>query len=182
LGTPLGLIGALFHLLNHSVFKSLLFLSSGAIQSSTGTRNMKKLGGLRESMPVTSGSAVVGALSISGVPPFNGFWSKLIIILAAFQVKNIWAASALILTAFLTLMCFVKFQKHAIFGEASEIVKRSKEAPLPMLMSLVILGILCLAIGLFNQTIIANIITPAQEILFDKGAYIMSVLGNVGGG
>lgn len=181
LGTPLALIGALFHLLNHSVFKSLLFLSSGAIQSSTGTRNMKKLGGLRESMPVTSGSAVVGALSISGVPPFNGFWSKLIIILAAFQAGNMWAVSALVLTAFLTLMCFVKFQRHAIFGEASGIVKSSKEAPLPMLIGLVILGILCLGIGLMNQTFISNIISPAQEILLDKGTYIISILGNVGG-
>jgi len=182
LGTPLGLIGALFHLLNHSVFKSLLFLSSGAIQSSTGTRNMKELGGLRERMPVTSGSAVVGALSISGVPPFNGFWSKLIIILAAFQAKNMWAAAALVLTAFLTLMCFVKFQRHAIFGKMSDTVKRSKEAPLPMLMSLVIMGLLCLLIGLFNQNIITSIIAPAQEVLLDKGAYIMSVLGMAGGG
>jgi multicomponent Na+:H+ antiporter subunit D len=182
LGTPLGLIGALFHLLNHSIFKSLLFLSSGAIENRTGTRNMKELGGLRETMPVTSGSAVVGSLSISGVPPFNGFWSKLIIILAAFQAKNIWAVSALVLTAFLTLMCFVKFQRHAIFGKVSERVKLSKEAPILMLICLVIMAILCLLIGVFNQAIIANIIRPAQEILMDKGAYIMSVLGMVGEG
>jgi multicomponent Na+:H+ antiporter subunit D len=177
LGTPLGILGALFHLLNHSVFKSLLFLSSGAIESRTGTRNMKELGGLRETMPVTSGSAVVGSFSISGVPPFNGFWSKLIIIIAAFQAKNIWAASALILTAFLTLMCFLKFQRHAIFGEVSEKVKNAREAPFAMVLSLVVFAVLCLSIGIFNGWILSNIIAPAQGIISDKLGYIASVLG-----
>ncbi|MEJ2306174.1 MAG: proton-conducting transporter membrane subunit, partial [candidate division WOR-3 bacterium] len=85
IGTPLAIIGALFHLLNHAGFKSLLFFSSGVIQNSTGTRNLSELGGLREKMPVTSVASVIGSLSIAGVPPFNGFWSKLIIILAAFS-------------------------------------------------------------------------------------------------
>jgi multicomponent Na+:H+ antiporter subunit D len=177
LGTPLGIIGALFHLLNHSVFKSLLFLCSGAIQSSTGTRNMKKLGGLKEYMPVTSGSAVVGSLSISGVPPFNGFWSKLIIILAAFQAHNMWAAVSLILTAFLTLMCFVKFQRHAIFGEASEIVKKAKETSFAMIISILILAVFCLLVGIFNGWVINNIIVPAQDIILDQSGYISSMLG-----
>jgi multicomponent Na+:H+ antiporter subunit D len=177
LGTPLGLIGALFHLLNHSVFKSLLFLCSGAIQNGTGTRNMKKLGGLKESMPVTSGSAIVGSLSISGVPPFNGFWSKLIIILAAFQVRNMWAAAALILTAFLTLMCFVKFQRHAIFGEVSEIVKRAKETSFAMAISILILAVFCLLVGIFNGWIIENMIIPAQSVILNQLGYISSVMG-----
>lgn len=177
LGTPLGILGALFHLLNHSVFKSLLFLSSGAIENETGTRNMKELGGLRETMPVTSGSAVVGSLSISGVPPFNGFWSKLIIILAAFQAKNIWAAAALILTAFLTLMCFLKFQRHAIFGEVSKKVKGAKEAPFAMILSLVVFAVFCLLLGIFNEWVLTNIIVPAQSIITNKLGYIASVLG-----
>jgi multicomponent Na+:H+ antiporter subunit D len=177
LGTPLGIIGALFHLLNHSVFKSLLFLSSGAIQNSTGTRNMKKLGGLKGYMPVTSGSAVIGSLSISGIPPFNGFWSKLIIILAAFQARNMWAAVSLILTAFLTLMCFVKFQRHAIFGEASEIVKRAKETSFAMIVSILILAISCLLLGIFNGWIIENMIMPAEGVVLDQLRYISAVLG-----
>jgi len=177
LGTPLGIIGALFHLLNHSVFKSLLFLSSGAIENRTGTRNMKELGGLKKYMPVTSGSAIVGSLSISGIPPFNGFWSKLIIILAAFQAKNMWAAAALVLTAFLTLMCFLKFLRHAIFGEASQRVKGAKEASFAMVFSLVIFAVLCLLVGIFNGWVISNIIVPAQSVITNKLGYISSVLG-----
>ncbi|MCJ7543560.1 MAG: NADH/ubiquinone/plastoquinone (complex I), partial [Phycisphaerae bacterium] len=74
--------GGLYHLFNHAAFKSLLFLSSGSIEQQTGTRQLKELGGLVRRMPVTSFACRVGALSIAGVPPFNGFFSKLIIIVA----------------------------------------------------------------------------------------------------
>jgi multicomponent Na+:H+ antiporter subunit D len=80
LGTPLGILGGLFHLFNHALAKSLLFLNSGALQMSTGTRNLDEMGGLGKRMPVTAGTSLVGSLSIAGVPPLNGFWSKLIII------------------------------------------------------------------------------------------------------
>ncbi|MEA1913183.1 MAG: monovalent cation/H+ antiporter subunit D family protein [candidate division WOR-3 bacterium] len=179
LGTPLGIIGALFHLLNHAGFKSLLFLSSGAIEGETGTRNLSELGGLREKMPVTSASSVVGSLSISGVPPFNGFWSKLIIILAAFQAGKIWVASLLVLTAFLTLSYYLKFQKNAIFGNIVERVKGAREAPMPMVVPLVLFAVICLFVGVFNYTIISNIIIPAQQILMDRGGYILSIFGSI---
>ncbi len=77
LGTPLGILGAVFHVFNHSLFKSLLFLNAGAVEYATGTRDLKKLGGLGHKMPVTGMTQFIGAMSISGVPPFNGFWSKL---------------------------------------------------------------------------------------------------------
>jgi multicomponent Na+:H+ antiporter subunit D len=179
LGTPLGIFGALFHLLNHAGYKSLLFLSSGAIERETRTRNLSELGGLREKMPVTSAASVVGSLSISGVPPFNGFWSKLIILLAAFQARNFLVAGIVVFTAFLTLTYYLRFQKNAIFGSVSEKVKGAHEAPIPMVMPLVIFAIFCLLIGVFNHTIISGIIIPAGQILLDRAGYIMSVLGGV---
>ncbi len=88
LGTPLGIIGGLFHLFNHSLFKSLLFLNAGAVEYSTGLRQLNKLGGLSKAMPVTGVTSLIASLSIAGLPPMCGFWSKLIRIIAAFQAKN----------------------------------------------------------------------------------------------
>jgi multicomponent Na+:H+ antiporter subunit D len=179
LGTPLGVIGALFHLLNHAGFKSLLFLSSGAIEGETGTRNLYEMGGLRKIMPVTSTSSVVGSLSISGVPPFNGFWSKLIILLAAFKAGNIWIPVIIVLTAFLTLGYYLRFQKNAIFGELGEKVEGAREVPILMVVPIVLFAFFCIFVGIFNHTIITNIILPAQEVLLDRGGYILSILGSL---
>jgi multicomponent Na+:H+ antiporter subunit D len=85
IGTPLAILGALFHLFNHAIFKSLLFLNSGAIEYATGTRDLKKLGGLNNRLPLTSYTGMLGAMGISGIPPLGGFFSKLIIIIAAVQ-------------------------------------------------------------------------------------------------
>ena len=89
LATPLGILGAIFHVFNHSMIKSLLFLNAGAVEYATGTRDLKKLGGLNHKMPVTGMTQFIGAMSVSGVPPFNGFFSKLIIIIAAVQAGRI---------------------------------------------------------------------------------------------
>jgi multicomponent Na+:H+ antiporter subunit D len=177
LGTPLAIIGALFHLLNHAVFKSLLFLSSGSIEISTGTRNLSELGGLGKKMPVTSGTSVIGSLSIAGVPPFNGFWSKLIIILAAFSAGYIWLGAILILAAFLTLAYYLRFQKNVIFGEPASNMKGVREAPFLMLIPLVVFAVFCIIAGVFNGWVISNIIMPAQNVITNQLGYISSVLG-----
>ena len=83
----LAIAGGIFHLINHAAFKGLLFLNAGAIEYTTGTRNLKEMGGLARSMPVTSATSFIASMSISGVPPFNGFFSKLIIIIAAIMAK-----------------------------------------------------------------------------------------------
>ena len=89
LGTPLGIAGGLFHLINHALAKGLLFLNSGSVQQATGTRNLDEMGGLAKRMPVTAATNLVGSLSIAGVPPLNGFWSKLIIIIALVQAGQL---------------------------------------------------------------------------------------------
>ena len=85
IGTPLGVAGGLFHLFNHALAKGLLFLNSGSVQQATGTRNLDEMGGLAKRMPVTAATNLVGSLSIAGVPPLGGFWSKLLIIIALVQ-------------------------------------------------------------------------------------------------
>jgi multicomponent Na+:H+ antiporter subunit D len=177
IGTPLAIIGALFHLLNHAGFKSLLFLSSGVIQTSTGTRNLSELGGLGKRMPVTSATSVIGSLSIAGVPPFNGFWSKLIIILAAFSTGYFWLGAVLVFAAFLTLVYYLRFQKNVIFGEPTSITKNVREAPFIMIMPMVVFAVFCVLAGVFNGWVISNIIIPAQGIITNQLGYISSVLG-----
>jgi multicomponent Na+:H+ antiporter subunit D len=177
IGTPFAIMGALFHLLNHAVFKSLLFLSSGAIETSTGTRNLSELGGLGKKMPVTSATSVVASLSIAGVPPFNGFWSKLFIILAAFSAGYIWLGAFLILTAFLTLAYYLRFQKNVIFGEPTSNIKGVREAPFLMLVPLVVFAVFCILGGVFNGWVINNMIVPARTVILDQLGYISSVLG-----
>ena len=116
-GTPLAVFGALFHLLNHSVFKSLLFLASGAITRLTGTRDMGKISGVMKDSPITGTAALVGSLSICGVPPFGGFWSKLIIIIACIQAGRPVLALVAVVVSILTLAYYFRSLTRVIFGK-----------------------------------------------------------------
>jgi len=182
LGTPLGLAGAIFHMVNHGVFKSLLFLCSGSVERSTGTRNLKELGGLWHRMPVTSTTCSIASLSISGVPPFNGFWSKLLIIVAAVQAASTLGnvayviAGITIFVSFMTLVSFVKVQKYVIFGKLPEKLAAVKEAPVRMCVSLVVLAALCVGLGVFSQVALRKLVVPARDAALDKTAYIERVL------
>ena len=90
-GTALGVAGAVFHMFNHAVFKSLLFVNSADLEQRLGTTDMRKMGGLGSRMRVTSATSVIAMLSTAGIPPLAGFWSKLIIIVA------LWAGAASLL-------------------------------------------------------------------------------------
>lgn len=161
----LAIFGGLFHLLNHAAFKSLLFLCSGATEYATGTRQLKELGGLAHKMPVTSGCCRVASLSIAGVPPFNGFWSKLIIIVAAVQAGFPWLAALATLVAFLTLVSFVKVQRYVIAGELPSGLAAVREVPASMCVAMVALAVVCLGAG-----ILAPFLMSPHIGLLDKAA------------
>ncbi len=165
LGTPLGILGGLFHLLNHALAKSLLFLNSGSIQMSTGTRNLDEMGGLAKRMPWTAATNLVGSLSIAGVPPLNGFWSKLIIVVALIEAHQWGFALIAILVSVLTLWYYLLIQRRAFFGLLNERWREVREAPLGMTLSTVILGLLCIAIGIFFSLVIKSWIEPARDAL-----------------
>lgn len=165
LGTPLGIAGALFHLFNHAVAKGLLFLNSGSIQHITGTRNLDELGGLGKMVPVTAGSNLVGALSIAGVPPLAGFWSKLIIIMALVQAGEFGYALVAILASILTLWYYLLIQRKAFFGRVAEKWLQVREAPFWMSAANVMLALVCIIVGLFFTPIFKTWISPAAEAL-----------------
>ena len=156
----LAILGGVFHLANHSVFKSLLFLCSGSIEYRSGTRQLKEMGGLAENMPLTRATCTIASLSIAGVPPFNGFWSKLIIVIAAFQAGFPWLAAVTILVSFVTLLSFLKVLRYAFLGALPEALRKVRECPALMALSLVILAVFCSGMGL--------ILVPAfREVVLD---------------
>ncbi len=126
-GSPLGYIGALMHFFNHAAFKSLLFVDSAVLEEKTGTRNMDEMGGLGKRMPYTSVSSILGLLSLAGIPPLSGFWSKLLIVMAVWQVSPGLAIAAL-LASVLTLGYFLILQKKVFFGKPSPAMEQVTEA------------------------------------------------------
>ncbi|MBU2222115.1 MAG: proton-conducting transporter membrane subunit [Candidatus Omnitrophota bacterium] len=148
LGTPLGILGGLFHLFNHSIFKSLLFLNSGAIDYCLGTRDLKETSGLAKIMPVTAKTNLIASMSIAGIPPFNGFFSKLIIIFACIQSGHLGYGLCAVIGSILTLASFMKVQKYAFLGRLKDKFKNIKEVPAAMRLSMLALAFICVFGGI----------------------------------
>jgi multicomponent Na+:H+ antiporter subunit D len=177
LNTTLGLVGALYHLVNHAVFKSLLFYNAGALESALGTRDLRRMGNVSRLLPVTSGSSMVASLSISGIPPFNGFFSKLIIIIAALQAGLPGYALAAVVGSLLTLAAFLKVQRYGVRGE-SRVEKLTGPVDWGMKAAMIILAVLCLATSLLVIPGVRQIILdPVVKVLMDKTGYILAVMG-----
>jgi multicomponent Na+:H+ antiporter subunit D len=181
--TALAVAGGLFHLVNHAAFKSLLFLNAGAIEYSAGTRNLKEMGGLAKSMPATSATSFIASLSISGIPPFNGFFSKLIIIIAAVMAKFYLLAAMAVIVSIITLASFMKFQRYAFYDKIElnndrKDERHITEAPFPMVFSMVILSLLCVILSLLAFPGIRDaVLAPAINILIDPGKYSSIIIG-----
>jgi multicomponent Na+:H+ antiporter subunit D len=165
LGNLLGLTGALFHIFNHALFKSLLFLNSGAVQYRLGTRDIEEMGGLENRMPVTSITSVFGTLSIAGVPPFNGFFSKLFIILGALAAGQTTIAVLGILISIFTLGYFLIIQRKVFFGKLNEKWRDIREAPFAMSFAVILLAAACILSGIFFHSVTSGLVEPAALIL-----------------
>jgi len=164
IGTSLGMAGAMFHMINHAVFKSLLFLCMGCIIYATGERMLNKLGGLGKYMPTTMITCGIAALAICGIPPLNGFASKALIFDGV--AHNLLFEAAIILTGAATIASFIKLFRFTFLGSLPEKIKNVRRVPLPMLIPLIILAALCLLLGIFPNQVLAKLISPA---LFQYG-------------
>ena len=173
----MGLFGGIYHFVNHAVFKSLLFLCAGSFEFRTGTRNRYEMGGLIRKMPVTSTACSIASLSISGVPPFNGFWSKLIIIVALVQAGYYVYGAVAVLVAFVTLLSFIKLQRFVLFGQLPARFAAIKESPFAMTLPLVVLAILCVGLGLAYPFLDRSVLEAARNALLDKLSYMGYILG-----
>jgi len=155
----IGMFGALFHVMNHGVFKGLLFLNAGSLLYATDTQDLNKLGGLMKFMPVTAITVLVASFSISGVPLFNGFVSKWSIYVAAVQGSGAAlylpvCAIIAILTSALTLASFIKFFGVSFLSRPSTLVMKKAarrgglEVPWIMQLPQVLLAVVCVALGI----------------------------------
>lgn len=172
----LGLSGCFLHVLNHSIFKELMFFASGSVYLKTHTRNMEKLGGLIKKMPVTAFMFILGSVAICGLPPFNGFISEVLIYAGMLLgipaseinlfVVLVIAIAALALVGTMAVLCFSKASGITFLGEArSENIKNiDSDSSSMMLIPMGILFSLALFIGLFPQYILRVIFAPVSLI------------------
>jgi multicomponent Na+:H+ antiporter subunit D len=175
----LAITGGIFHLINHAAFKGLLFLNAGSIEYTIGTRDLKEMGGLAKNMPVTSATSFVASMSISGIPPFNGFFSKLIIIIAAVLARFYMLAALAVIVSIITLASFLKFQRYAFYNKNENLkIPGVKEVPFPMVFSMIVLSIICVLLSLLVfPSVREAVLAPAVDILTDPLKYSTTILG-----
>jgi proton-translocating NADH-quinone oxidoreductase chain N len=163
-GTALGIAGAIFHLFNHSIFKSLLFVNAAAVETQTGTGDMDKLSGLGKNMPITSTASILASLSASGIPPLAGFWSKLVIIIALWLSGFYTYAVIAVLASVLTLGYLLSMQRRVFFGQIKEGLENIKEANLCIMLPTIVLAAIVIGVGLFFPFMINTFILPVSNI------------------
>jgi formate hydrogenlyase subunit 3/multisubunit Na+/H+ antiporter MnhD subunit len=163
LGSLIGIAAGLFHMINHALYKSGLFLSAGSIEYRTGGENIDELGGLSRAMPVTFVSSLIFALAISGVPPLNGFASKWMIYQgiidfgAGHGIANklwvLWLGLAVLGSA-LTLASFIKFIGGVFLSRRKTEFEKIREVPFLMWIPMAVLAILCIVFGIFATNLV----------------------------
>jgi formate hydrogenlyase subunit 3/multisubunit Na+/H+ antiporter MnhD subunit len=171
----LGWAGALVHVLNHGAFKGLLFLGAGSVLHATGAREIDSMGGLAGPMPWTAGTFVVGALAASGLPPLGGFVSEFLVFSGALVSATdnrlgLVAVAAVVIVGLglvgaLAAACFVKALGIVFLGEPrSPEAARAHEAPMSMLVPLVVLALACVALGLMGPLLAGAVAPLAVEL------------------
>lgn len=167
-----GTMGGLYHMLNHATFKSLLFLSAGAVLYRTGTTDLNKLGGLAKKMPYTTILFLIGAFSISGIPPFNGFVSKWLIYQATYEAGYAPVTIIALLVSVMTLASFVKVSQSVFLGQLPPELKEVEEIPLLMRIPMGILALICIITGVAPKFVSKYLIEPACYAIYNIGDYI----------
>ena len=171
----IGLLAGLFHLINHAMFKGLLFLGAGSVLYATGTRNMEVLGGLQKLMPTTAMCFLIGSLAISAIPPLNGFVSEWFtyqgMITAAMNNGGVIMAVCafgvvmLAITGALAVTCFVKaFGVTFLGAPRSEAAQNAKEVPAPMKIAMILLAVICVVLGIGAPWIVPALTSAAAAI------------------
>ncbi|WP_288947726.1 monovalent cation/H+ antiporter subunit A [uncultured Paracoccus sp.] len=168
IGTPFALIAAVFHIVNHAVFKASLFMAAGIIDHETGTRDMRRLSGLARAMPVTAALAIIASGAMAGVPLLNGFLSKEMF----FQATYVWnngsfldnfAPYVAVVAGAFSAAYSLRFIVTVFFGPpATDLPHEPHEPPLLMRLPVAILVAICLAVGIFPQQVLGTWLQTAS--------------------
>jgi formate hydrogenlyase subunit 3/multisubunit Na+/H+ antiporter MnhD subunit len=170
LGTAIGVAGGLFHMFNNALYKSGLFLTAGSVEKRTGKEDLDELGGLSRAMPITFISALIFALSISGVPPFNGFASKWMIYQGIIEfgrhtgpANSVWIVW-LVLAVFgsaLTLASFIKLISGIYLGKTKKGLGGTREVSILMWLPQIVIALICAAAGIVaTRYVVPKFIAP----------------------
>lgn len=172
----LALKGGIFHILNDALDIGLLFLVAGAVYFATKQTSINRLGGLARNMKYTTIFFLIGLLAVSGMPPMNGFASKLMIYQSTYEISPILAIIA-ILCSIMILAAFVKVFHSVFLGPELPSLKNVKEVPKSMLIAMALVACIIIFIGLFPNIIVDNLVTPAAEALQNTTSYIGAIMG-----
>ena len=167
LSTPMAVVAGVFHILNHATFKASLFMAAGIIDHETGTRDMRRLGGLRRLMPITSTLAIIASLAMAGIPLLNGFLSKEMLFAEALatggpQWMRTAMSSAALLAGILGVAYSLRFVHDTFFGKGpQDLDVVPHEPPRWMKVPVEILVVICLAVGIAPALTIAPVLAAA---------------------
>ena len=179
LGSPMAAVAAVFHILNHACFKAALFMSAGIVDHETGTRDMRKLGGLMALMPVVGTLALVAAAAMAGIPPFNGFISKEMMLEQALHGGTpLWGSLGWLVPVLATLgglfsMAYSLRLVHDVFfnGPPKDLpVPHPHEPPLGMKAPVMLLVAACVAVGLLPMTLAGPLVQAASSAMLGAPA------------
>jgi len=180
LATSSGLTGGLFHIMNHSIIKSLLFLCSGAFLYAVESRDLNQLAGIGKKMKITGAMFTVGCLSIAGIPPLNGFQSELMVLLAGIGVGHqgaIWyfLSGLMLLNLLFSVAYYLRLIQTVMIREPTERSLKAKEAPMAMLLPMMLLTALCVVAGVYPDPFISFSSNAAKAVL-DIGQYVNAIV------
>ena len=173
----LGFAGGILHILNHSIFKELLFLSAGSVYTKAHTRNVELLGGLIKKMPYTAVLFLIGSVAICGLPPFNGFISEFLVYFGMMKglsihsffafIALIFAIAGLALVGTMAILCFTKAFSIIFLGlpRSEHAQNVSSDTDLSMTLPMCFLALLTLVIGLFPQYVFKLLLKPVSVFI-----------------
>ena len=164
-GPGLGVAAAIFHLFNHAVFKTLLFVNASAVERQAGTCDLYRLGGLSVRMPVTGTTSVIAMLSTAGLPPFAGFWSKLLVVIALWKTGHAPLAAVAVLASVVTLAYLLRVQRRVFFGPLAPEHAGVVETGAWGLAPAVLLAAVTVAVGLAVPWLFQTFLLPVGSIL-----------------
>jgi multicomponent Na+:H+ antiporter subunit D len=162
LANPLGLIGAMLHILNHAFMKACLFQVAGGIKHQTGLFQIPNLAGLGRRMPWTMGAFTVAAVSMVGIPPAAGFFSKWYLVLGSVEANNWVFVAVILISSLLNAVYFFRVldKVYATPPENEEIIASAKDPPGSMVLPMVTLAVSIIVLGIINVIIVTNVLQP----------------------
>lgn len=178
LGTWLATAGALAHVFNHALMKDLLFLGAGALILRVGSRKLADMRGLGQQMPWTVTCMAVGLISIMGLPPFAGFFSKYLMIQAAVDAGYIWLAALILGGSLVGAVYYTRILKVLVFEERPADAPVVQEAPLSMRLAMGVLALGCLVVGLAPQMWM-ELVAPVASACFAPAGNESLILSSV---